>query len=73
MLFTCKTMLDKRIKPNMQWAGLIYTSLLTYNKKLAHSTTGLTPNRARQLAHAQDAYIRMKKSKAQQQTSNDKL
>ncbi|MFM7981996.1 MAG: hypothetical protein ACKPKO_22025 [Candidatus Fonsibacter sp.] len=40
-------MLDKRIKPGLQWIGLIYPILLTYNNKLIHSTTQQTPNNAR--------------------------
>ena len=33
MLQTCKEMLGKRIKPNMQWTDLTYPILITYNNK----------------------------------------
>ncbi len=36
MIRTFKDMLDKRIKPGMQWTELIYPILLTYNNKLLH-------------------------------------
>lgn len=60
MILTFKTMLDKRIKPNMQWVDLIYPILLTYNNKLVHSSTGLTPNEARKPSNELEAYINIK-------------
>ena len=41
-------MLDKRIKPSQQWTDLIYPILLTYNNKLIHSATEMTPKEATQ-------------------------
>ena len=43
---TFKSMLDKRIKPGQDWAQLIYPILLTYNNKLVHSATEMTPKEA---------------------------
>ena len=47
---TFKSMLYKRIEaskdPNPQWHDFIYPILLTYNNKLVHSTTGMTPSQA---------------------------
>ncbi|MFM7984916.1 MAG: hypothetical protein ACKPKO_36905 [Candidatus Fonsibacter sp.] len=47
MIRTFKDMLDKRIKPGMQWTELIYPILLTYNNKIIHLTIQQTPNNAR--------------------------
>ena len=47
MIRTFKYMLDKRIKPGMQWTDLIYPILLTYINKLIHSAIQQTPNNAR--------------------------
>ena len=52
-------MLGKRIKPNMQWTDVIYPILLISNRKLAHSSFGLTPNDARKPSNEFDAYIHM--------------
>ena len=56
---TFKEMLDKRIKPNMQWADLIYPILLTYNNKLVQSPTGLTPQEARDPPNELEAHVNM--------------
>ena len=48
MIRTFREMLDKRIKPDEQWADLIYPVLLTYTNNLVHSTTEFRPNHARE-------------------------
>ena len=52
-------MLNKRKTPNMRWAVLIYSILVTYNHKLVHSSSGLTPTDARQPSNEFDASISM--------------
>ena len=47
MVITFREMLYKRIKPDDQWADLIYPILFTFTHKLVHSTTEFTPNDAR--------------------------
>ena len=59
MILTFKTMLDKRIKPGQQWTDLIFPILLTYNNKLVHSATGLTPKDARLPSNELTAYVNM--------------
>ena len=67
MICTFKDMLYTIIKPNMQWAHPIYPILLTYNNKLLHSPTGLTPKEARDPPNELEAYVNMKlKAKATQ-------
>ncbi|MFM7980493.1 MAG: hypothetical protein ACKPKO_14360, partial [Candidatus Fonsibacter sp.] len=60
MIRTCKDMLEKRIKPRMQWTDLIYPILLAYNNKLIHSTTQPTPNNARKVENELEAYVNIK-------------
>ncbi|MFM7985546.1 MAG: hypothetical protein ACKPKO_40160, partial [Candidatus Fonsibacter sp.] len=60
MIRTFKDMLDKRIKPGMQWTELIYPILLTYNNKLIHSTIQQTPNNARKKDNELETYINIK-------------
>ena len=38
---------DKRGKENLQWVDYLPGVLLTYNNKMVHSATGLTPSEAR--------------------------
>ena len=59
MLLTCKDVLDTRIKPNMQWADLIYVILLTYNNKIVHSAIPLTPKEASGPSNEQEAYANL--------------
>ena len=74
MIFTFKEMRDKRIKPNVQCADLIYPILLTYNKKRVHSATGLTPKEARALPNELEAYVNMKlKATPTEDTLREKL
>ena len=47
---TIKAMIDKRIEKaaaGTEWTDLLYQVLLTYNNKMEHSATGLTPEEAR--------------------------
>lgn len=47
---TIKAMIDKRIEKapaGTEWTDLLYPVLLTYNNKMEHSATGLTPEDAR--------------------------
>ena len=57
---TFKAMLDKRIKPDQQWIDLIYPILLTYNNKLVHSATEMTPKEATKPENELSAYVNMK-------------
>ena len=52
-------MLDKRIKPDEQWADLIYPILLTYTNRLVHFTTEFRPNNAREEFYEVMTYINM--------------
>ena len=60
MIRTFTEMLDKRIKPNQQWTGLIYPILLTDNNKLVHSGPIVTPRDAGKSTTELMAYINMK-------------
>lgn len=45
---TIKDMIYKRIgKSDKRWVDVLYPALLTYNYKMKHSVTGMTPNDAR--------------------------
>ena len=63
MVLTFKTMLDKRLDnekhTNVQWTKYIYPILLTYNNKMVHSSTGLTPNDARKPQNELTVYLNM--------------
>ena len=53
-------MKDKRIKPEQDWTQLIYPILLTYNNKLLHSGTGMTPEAATEPENELNAYVNLK-------------
>ena len=53
-------MLDARIKPGQQWTEWIQPILLTYNNKLDHAATGLTPKEASEQDHELDVYVNQK-------------
>ena len=57
---TFKSMLDKRIKPGQQWLGLIYSIVLTYNNKLVHSATDMTPKETTKPENELNAYVNLK-------------
>ena len=50
-------MLGKKIKDGQQWVDLILPILLTYNNKLVHSSTGLTPKEARLPSNELTTYV----------------
>ena len=56
-------MLDKRLDndkdTNVQWTKYIHPILLTYNNKMVHSSTRLTPNDARTPQHELTVYLNM--------------
>ena len=60
LIKTFRAMLDKRIKPDEHWTDLIYPILLTYNSKLVHSATEVTPDDARKKSNELMIYINMK-------------
>ena len=47
MLFKRVEADEKRNKPNIQWVDYNLEIMLTYNNKMKHSATGMTPNEAR--------------------------
>ena len=47
MLFKRVEADEKRNKPNIQWVDYNLEIMLTYNEKMKHSATGMTPNQAR--------------------------
>ena len=53
-------MLDRRIKPGQDWTQLIYPILLTYNNKLVHSATEMTPKEATKPENELNANVNMK-------------
>ena len=57
---TFKSMLDKRIKAGQDWTGLIYSILHTFNNKLAHSATKMTPSETTKPENELNAYVNMK-------------
>ena len=59
MVRAFREMLDKRIKPDEQWADLIYPILLTFTKKLVHSSTEFAPNDAIKESNDVMPYINM--------------
>ena len=49
---TIKGMIYKRVeKTKTKWTDLFFPLLFTYNNKLVHSTTGMTPNEARKTSN----------------------
>ena len=57
---TFKSMLDRRIKPGQNWTQLIYPILLTYNNKLIHSATEMTPKVATKPENELNANVNIK-------------
>ena len=54
------SMLDKRIKPGQQWTELIYPILLTYNNKLVHSDTEMTPKEGSKQVYELQVFVNLK-------------
>ena len=53
-------MLDKGIKPRQQWTENIYAIPLTYNNKLVHSATEMTPKESSKEDNELDVYVNLK-------------
>ena len=53
-------MLNKSVKQNEQWSDYIYQLFSRYNNKFVHSSTGFTPNNARNKANELMTYINKK-------------
>jgi hypothetical protein len=51
--------LDNEKDTNVQWTQYIYPILLTYNNKMVHSSTRLTPNDARKPQNELTVYLTM--------------
>ena len=57
-------MINKRIKPGMQWANVTFLLLFTFNHKNIHSTTNYTPNDRRQQDNALATHINIELDRA---------